>query len=72
MADSSDSGTGRAIDYALIIVALITFISIIASGIADGLSFGVLLGIGGTLLVTGVAAFRMWQRAREEPEQEES
>jgi hypothetical protein len=49
-----------------------TFISIIAGGIADGFSFGVLLGIGGTLLVTGVAAFRMWQRARKEPEQEES
>jgi hypothetical protein len=49
-----------------------TFISIIAGGIADGFSSGVLLGIGGTLLVTGVAAFRMWQRAREEPEQEES
>lgn len=71
MAFTSDSHARR-VDYASIAIALMTFISIIAGGIADGFSFGVLLGIGGTLLVTGVAAFRMWQRAREEPEQEES
>lgn len=71
MTDSSDS-LARRVDYGSIAIALITFIAIIAAGITDGFSFGLLLGVGGTLLLTGVVAFRMWQRAWEEPEQEES
>jgi len=58
MADSSDSGTGRAIDYALIIIALMTSAAATVAATDDGSGLAQFLVIGGMFLMAGLRAFR--------------
>ena len=72
MTDSSDSGTGRAIDYALIIIALMTIAAATVAATDDGSGLTKFFGTSGLLLMSVLLAFRAWQITRGEDKQEES
>lgn len=72
MADSSDSGTGRAIDYAIIIIALITIASATVAATNDGSGLTQFFSTGGLLLMSGLLAFRTCQITGAKQEESET
>ena len=72
MADSSDSGTGRAIDYALIIIALMTSAAATVAATDDVSGLAQFLMVGGMFLIAGLGSFRTQKITRGEAKEEES
>jgi hypothetical protein len=72
MADSSDSGTGRAIDYAIIIIALITIASATVAATNDGSGLTQFFSTGGLLLMFVLLTFRTWQITGAKQEESET
>jgi hypothetical protein len=72
MTDSSDSGTGSAIDYAVIIIALITGAAATVAATSDVSGLTKSFMAGGLFLISGLLAFRTWQITRGGAKQEES